>query len=166
MEPTSYEEYVTARWAALFRTASLLTGDADAAEDLLQATLVRAYTNWSKVRRADSPDAYVRRMLLNELLDGRRKAQRHAARHHLVPAPAEDERVDVAERIDMWDRLAALPTRQRAVVVLRYYEDLSEAQIAEALGVSVGTVKSQAHAALRFLRSDISDTEGPSEVTR
>lgn len=150
----SFEEYVTARWAALYRTAHLITGDRAVAEDLLQATMLKAMAQWSRVRRADSPDAYVRRMLLNELLAERRKTGRRAQKAHLVPVPAPtaDPATDATTRLDLWDRVQQLPPRQRAVLVLRYYEDLSEAEIADVLGVSAGTVKSQASLALRNLR--------------
>ncbi|KRC48939.1 MULTISPECIES: SigE family RNA polymerase sigma factor [unclassified Nocardioides] len=151
----SFEDYATARWAALYRTAHLLTGDPAAAEDLLQSTLVKVMAQWTKVRRADAPDAYVRKMLLNELLGERRKAGRRAQKAHLVPVPdpVTDPAATSPERLDLWDRVQLLPPRQRAVLVLRYYEDLSEAEIAEVLGVSAGTVKSQASHALRALRA-------------
>ncbi|HWJ09143.1 MAG TPA: SigE family RNA polymerase sigma factor [Nocardioides sp.] len=151
----SFEEYVTARWAALHRTAHLISGDPTVAEDLLQATMVKVMAQWPRVRRADSPDAYVRRMLLNELLGERRKTGRRGQRAHLVPVPVPvaDPAATTADRLDLWDRVQLLPPRQRAVLVLRYYEDLSEAEIAEVLGVSAGTVKSQASLALRKLRA-------------
>ncbi|GAA4824347.1 SigE family RNA polymerase sigma factor [Nocardioides caeni] len=151
----SFEDYVTARWAALFRTAHLLCGEAGAAEDLLQTTLVKVMTQWRRVERADSPDAYIRKMLLNELLGERRKGARRGARQHLLPVPTltVDPSAASADRLDLWEQVQQLPPRQRAVLVLRYYEDLSEAEIASALGISAGTVKSQASAALRALRA-------------
>ncbi|MFC7501442.1 SigE family RNA polymerase sigma factor [Nocardioides sp. GCM10030258] len=150
----SFEEYVTARWAALYCTAHLLTGDRTAAEDLLQTTLIKVLAQWPRVRRADSPDAYVRKMLLNEMLGERRKSGRRAQKAHLVPVPdpPADPAVASSTRLDLWAQVQVLPPRQRAVLVLRYYEDLSEAQIADVLGVSTGTVKSQASLALRTLR--------------
>lgn len=160
----SFAEYVAARWAALLRTAHLLTGDASSAEDLLQATLVKAYVGWARVSRADAVDAYVRKMLLNEFLSQERKAARRAEKAPLAvvpdiapPDPAED-------RLDLWAGVRTLPPRQRAVVVLRYYEDLTETEIAHVLGISAGTVKSQAHAALRTLRGRL-DADPESEVT-
>lgn len=151
----SFEEYVTARWAALYRTAHLITGDPAVAEDLLQATLLKVMAQWPRVRRADAPDAYVRKMLLNELLGERRRTGRRAQKAHLVPVPSPvaDPAADTTARLDLWDRVQQLPPRQRAVLVLRYYEDLSEAEIATVLGVSAGTVKSQASLALRNLRA-------------
>jgi RNA polymerase sigma-70 factor (sigma-E family) len=167
MRPTAssddFSAYVAVRWQRLLRTSYLLAGDRHAAEDLLQTTLVKAYVQWDRVRRADSPDAYVRRMLLNELLAGKRRDERRRGKVHLAltpePAPAPtDGRVD---GLDLWDHLQTLPPRQRAVVVLRYYEDLSEAEIASVLNISPGTVKSQASAALRSLRSTYDRQEGP-----
>lgn len=151
----SFEEYVTARWAALYRTAYLLTGDPTAAEDLLQTTLIKVLAQWSRVQRADAPDAYVRKMLLNEMLGERRKSGRRAQKAHLVPVPTPsfDPAADTSIRMDLWAQVRVLPPRQRAVLVLRYYEDLSEAEIAGVLGVSTGTVKSQASLALRTLRA-------------
>ncbi len=151
----SFEEYATTRWAALYRTAHLLTGDPVAAEDLLQTTLLRVMAQWSRVSRADAPDAYVRKMLLNELLGEKRKSVRRAQKAHLLPVPdiTSDPAAAAATRLDLWERVQLLPPRQRAVLVLRYYEDLSEAEIAEVLGVSTGTVKSQASLALRTLRA-------------
>lgn len=162
---TDYTEFVHARWGALYRAAHLLTGDAAEAEDALQTTLIKAYAQWSRVTRTDAPEAYVRKMLLNEVLSTRRTAARRAGKWHLTAVPDAMPGHDPAERLDLWQRLQALPPRQRAVIVLRYYEDLSEAQIADALGVSPGTVKSQASAALRALRAGYT-TNPENEVTR
>ena len=112
------------------------------------------------VRRADHPEAYVRRMVLNEVLGGRRSGFRKRERPHSAVEPAgavvSPER-GVVERDAIWAAVRALPPRQRAVVVLRYYEDLSEIEIADALGCSRGTVKSQASAALASLRRTAPD---------
>jgi len=156
-----FEEYASARWPALYRTALLLTGNTAEAEDLAQQTLVKVYAGWSKVRSADSPDAYVRRMLVNELTTDRRRGARRA----LVAVPAAPEAapagIDPGERLDLWRQVVQLPPRQRAVLVLRFYEDLTEAETAQVLGVALGTVKSQAHDALRTLRTRL----GQQEVT-
>ena len=156
----SYEEYVGARWTALYRTAYLLTGHHADAEDLAQAALVKAYLAWSKVSAASSPDAYVRRILTNVFLSSRRplrvSRERLVDRLPDVDAPAAHH----DDRLVLWPHVAALPPRQRAVVVLRYYEDLSEQQIADALGCSPGTVKSTASDALRALRTRVAPTEG------
>lgn len=156
----TYEEYVAVRWTALYRTAYLLTASHADAEDLAQTTLVKAYLSWSKVAGAASPDAYVRRILTNAFISGRRPLR--ASRERLVDQPPEvtisDEGSD--DRLTLWPHVATLPPRQRAVVVLRYYEDLSEQQIADALGCSAGTVKSSASAALKTLKARIASTEG------
>lgn len=156
-----FEEYAAARWPVLFRTALLLTGNPTEAEDLAQTTLVKVFAGWPKVSRADSPDAYVRRMLVNELTSDRRRGARRAAIP--VPPPVDTLPIDdPGQRLDLWQHVLALPPRQRAVLVLRFYEDLTEAETAHVLGVSLGTVKSQAHDALRTLRTRLGQQEVPS----
>lgn len=156
-----FEEYAAARWPALFRTALLLTGVQAEAEDLAQLTLIKVYSSWSKVSGADSPDAYVRRILVNQLTTDRRRDARRAA---IAPVAVPDLALsdDQSERMDLWAQVLALPARQRAVLVLRFYEDLTETQTAHVLGVSVGTVKSQTHDALRSLRTRLGQQEVPS----
>jgi RNA polymerase sigma-70 factor (sigma-E family) len=156
----TYEEYVAARWSALYRTAYLLTGAHADAEDLAQATLVKAYLSWSKVAGAASPDAYVRRILTNTFVSGRRPLR--IARERLVDSVPEIQASDGIDldRLQLWPHIASLPPKQRAVIVLRYYEDLSEQQIADALGCSTGTVKSNASLALRSLRTRMGAEEG------
>ena len=160
LEEPTYDEYVATRWSSLYRTAYLLTGNHSDAEDLAQNALVKAYLAWAKVMNAASPDAYVRRILTNTFVSGRRPMR--ITRERLV-----DRIPDVAvtsdlnhDRLALWPHVAALPPKQRAVIVLRYYEDLSERQIADALGCSTGTVKSNASLALASLRSRITVTEG------
>jgi RNA polymerase sigma-70 factor (sigma-E family) len=156
----TYEEYVASRWSALYRTAYLLSGNHADAEDLAQSALVKAYLSWSKVVEAASPDAYVRRILTNAFISGRRPLR--VVRERLVDQTPDSAVVtdDSEDRLLLWPHIAALPPKQRAVVVLRYYEDLSEKQIADALGCSPGTVKSNASLALRALRARITTTEG------
>jgi RNA polymerase sigma-70 factor (sigma-E family) len=166
VQPTSrpdeqeFAELFRGSWARLYRLAVAVSGDPAAAEDDLQAAFAKVYAHWSRVRRADHPDAYVRRMVLNEVLGGRRhgflKRERPRASVEPPGAVASPERA-VVERDAIWAAVGALPPRQRAVVVLRYYEDLSEAEIADALGCSRGTVKSQASAALASLRRNAPD---------
>lgn len=160
------QEYVdafTTLWPRLFRMARAVTGDDSAAEDAVQSAFAKAYASWPRVRRADHAEAYLRRMVLNEILTVRRKAWFRRERTSgsvdagLV-APSHDGAV--SDRDQMWAAVLALPVRQRAVVVLRYYEDLSEEQIAETLGCTRGTVKSQASAALTNLRRSGVITEG------
>ena len=152
----SFEDFVRTRSAALFRTALLLTGqDRAEAEDLLQSALERAYRHWGHVCRSGEPERYVRRILANASTDrwrrlGRRP-ERSLAAEEAGPA-ASDHASDVAERDFLLRALAGLPPRQRAVLVLRYFCDLPEAEIADALGCSAGTVKSQAARGLAKLR--------------
>ena len=147
-----YEEYVTLRWPSLYRTAYLMTGDHADAEDLVQSALVKVYGAWDKVSRADSADAYVRRVLVNTFLSSRRPVR--FGRERIVAAVPElpTSSPGPEDRLSIWPHVASLPPKQRAVIVLRYYEDLTEEQIAAALGCSRGTVKSQASAALGNLR--------------
>jgi RNA polymerase sigma-70 factor (sigma-E family) len=155
---TEFAEFFSATWPRLYRTALAMTGDVGQAEDALQSAYAKAYASWGRIRGADHPEAYVRRMAVNEVLGVRRRGWWRSERAHTTPAPPEPSPAGraptdrFADRDEMWTALLALPPRQRAVLVLRYYEDLSEQQIAAALGCSVGTVKSQASAALTSLR--------------
>ncbi|MFD9390613.1 SigE family RNA polymerase sigma factor [Streptomyces sp. NPDC060000] len=149
-----FQEFVRARWPRLVRTAYLLTGDVHHAEDLTQTALAKAYRSWRRISRSDNPEAYVRRMLVSCNSDRFRKRRVTEA---LTAAPPERAGRDegagrVEERGSLLAGLAQLPPRQRAVVVLRYWEDLSEAEVAEVLGCSPGTVKSQASKGLAKLR--------------
>jgi RNA polymerase sigma-70 factor (sigma-E family) len=157
-----FTAYVSAREHALARLAYLLTGDRDAAEDLLQNALAKVYRHWDRVRAVERPDAYVRRIMVNEnnsrwrgLLRRRESAGSHVL--DVLDPPDPHPGLDHSESIDLWRQVQALPTQQRAVVVLRYYEDLTEAQTAEVLGCSVGTVKSHTSRALSALRLRMSE---------
>jgi RNA polymerase sigma-70 factor (sigma-E family) len=156
----TYEDYVSGRWTSLYRTAYLLTGNHADAEDLVQTALVKAYVSWAKVVAAASPDAYLRRILTNAFLSGRRPLR--ITRERLVDEVPEVSlpASDAHDHLSLWPHVASLPPRQRAVIVLRYYEDLSELEIADALGCSPGTVKSNASLALKSLRARIAATEG------
>ncbi len=150
-----FPAYFTATWPRMYRTALAIAGDRAGAEDACQAAFAKAYAAWSRVCAADHPDAYVRRMVVNEALGTRRSAWWRRERPHAdvgEPPPRPSFEDGVIDRDTLWDAVAALPPRQRAVIVLRYYEDLSEEQIAGTLGCSRGTVKSQAFAALANLR--------------
>jgi RNA polymerase sigma-70 factor (sigma-E family) len=150
----TFEEYVAARLPALLRYAVMLTGDAHVAEDVVQDTMVRAYFTWRRVQRADHPDRYVKRMVTNAYLMWRRGPWVRRAVPYAEPpdVPVGDTSESSALRQEMWDQLTRLPPRQRAAVVLRYYEDLPDAEIAEVLGCAVGTVRSQISRALESLR--------------
>jgi len=154
-QEAQFQEFVAARWSHLVRTAYLLTGDAHHAEDLTQTALAKAYRSWWRIARSDNPEAYVRRMLVSCNSDRFRKRRVPEA---LTASPPERAGSDAAvawvdERSSLLTALAGLPPRQRAVVVMRYWEDLSEAEVAEVLGCSPGTVKSQASKGLAKLRT-------------
>ena len=153
-----FETFASARWPRLVRTAYLLTGDHHEAEDLVQATLAKVFTGWSRIRRLDEPDAYVHRALINNNLSRYRRRRVLQFLTPVLPDRASPESADgevpgSGARSELIQALAELPPRQRAVVVLRYWDDLSERQTAEALGCSVGNVKSQASRGLSKLRA-------------
>lgn len=152
MEQVPFEPWVAARQAALLRTAWLLTGDAGAAEDLVQAALVKCWPRWSRIGRMASPEAYVRRVLLSLHLSARRRRWRaEVPTAHLPDAAADGPPPQDAALVRA---LARLPRGQRTAVVLRFAEDLSVEQTAAAMGCSPGTVKSQTARALAALRED------------
>ena len=143
---------VAAAWPSLYRSAFLLLGDRGEAEDLVQTALTKTYANWSKVRDIDAAPAYARTVLHNTAASWFRRAS-WRQEHPTGDLPDAGDDPDHSVRPTLIEALRALPPRQRAVIVLRYYEDLSEAQIAEALDMAPGTVKSHSHAALRRLSS-------------
>ncbi|MET7511141.1 SigE family RNA polymerase sigma factor [Streptomyces albidoflavus] len=148
-----FESFAAARWPRLLRTAYLLTGDHHEAEDLVQVTLAKLYPAWPRVRGLDEPDAYVRRALVNNNLSRFRKRRVVQLLTPRLPERAQEGgAARTEERSLLLEALGTLPPRQRAVVVLRYWEDLSEQQAAEVLGCSPGNVKSQASRGLRKLR--------------
>ena len=150
----TFEEYAEVSWPSLYRYAYLLTGNHADAEDLAQQTLLKAYRSWSRVRQSDSPTAYLRRMLTNTYLSGRRpKARRLELLTDVPPEHGQAPSGGPEERMALWPHVASLPPQQRAVIVLRYYEGLGEREIADTLGCSPGTVKSTAHRALKSLRA-------------
>jgi RNA polymerase sigma-70 factor (sigma-E family) len=154
-----FAEFVGARWGSLYRLAYLLAASPTGAEDLLQTTLEKAYMNWGRIGRMEYAEAYVRRMLANTMISGRRRAwTREQPSDQLPEAWGDSEDMPVLDRSLLWPLICALPERQRAVIVLRYYEDLSEAQIADVLGCAPGTVKSQASAAMAALRRAVAAT--------
>jgi len=153
-----FSEYMAARQPSLLRTAYLLTGDRHTAEDLVQTALAKLYLSWDKVQRQDSLDGYVRRILVNEHNSLWRRAwkKRETTTSELPDQPAEPQ--ESGHDAELWDLVQTLPRKQRAAVVLRYYEQMSEAETAAVLGVSVGTVKSQTSRALAALRTRVGDT--------
>jgi RNA polymerase sigma-70 factor (sigma-E family) len=151
---TDYDTFVAARWSRLLRVAYLLTGDWAAAEDLTQNALVKAWFAWRRIE--GDPEPYVRKIVVRSFLTARRRRWRAEVPVELMPEHpvAGDTASELAERDALWRALGRLPARQRAIVVLRYFEDLSERQIADQLGVRAGTVKSQASKAPASLRLD------------
>ncbi|MEU6990702.1 SigE family RNA polymerase sigma factor [Streptomyces sp. NPDC046465] len=154
----SFASYVRARQSVLLRTARSLTANPSDAEDLLQTALTKTYVAWDRIEDHRALDGYVRRALLNTRTSQwrKRKVDEFACDELPEPevAPAGDPAEQQVLRDAMWRAIMKLPARQRAMVVLRYYEDLSEAQTAEVLGVSIGTVKSAVSRALGKLRED------------
>jgi RNA polymerase sigma-70 factor (sigma-E family) len=150
----TFEEYVAARGAALVRFATLLTGDDHRAQDLAQEALAKAYLSWRRIRRTDRPDVYVRRLLVNaDRSWWRRRSSREVPVDRTTDAVViRDIGHDAGERDAMWRLILRLPERQRAVVVLRYYEDLDDNTIAEILDCSPVTVRTHAMRALAALR--------------
>jgi RNA polymerase sigma-70 factor (sigma-E family) len=145
-----FEAFVGARYAALLRTAYLLTGDHHDAEDLLQQALVKTVGAWKRIH--GDPEPYVRTILVRQNISRWRGRRWRELTTDSPPETAVLESGDTEDRIALHRALGSLAPRQRAVIVLRYYEDLTEVQTAEALGISVGTVKSQSRDALRRLR--------------
>ncbi|MBZ9645705.1 MULTISPECIES: SigE family RNA polymerase sigma factor [unclassified Streptomyces] len=155
----SFSSYVRARQPVLLRTARSLTANPSDAEDLLQTALTKTYVAWERIEDHRALDGYVRRALLNTRTSQwrKRKVDEFACDELPEPEPVpggDDPAEQQALHDAMWRAIMRLPARQRAMVVLRYYEDLSEAQTAEVLGVSVGTVKSAVSRALGKLRED------------
>ncbi len=163
-EEAAFTEFVIGTSDRLFRSAYALAGDYQLAEDALQAAYASAYSSWRRVSTADNPEAYVRRMLMNHLFSWwRRKpasAERISNRVPERPAASHEDAVVAADEV--WLAVQRLPPRQRAVVVLRFFEDMTEADIASTLGIRPGTVKSQSSAALSSLRKWLAQDRLPS----
>ena len=155
----TFEEFAATRMPGVLRLAAVLTGDPADAEDLAQEVLTRAYSRWDRIGDLDRPDLYVRKMMLNEYLSWRRRSARQVltGAGTLEPASAaSDHAQQYMEREALLAELGKLSRRQRAVLVLRYYEDRGDTEIAELLGCSPGTVRSHASRALAALRVDMS----------
>jgi RNA polymerase sigma-70 factor (sigma-E family) len=152
-EQEAFEAWATSRQHGFLRSAILLTGEQSSAEDLVQDALLNVADRWSRLRY-EAPDAYARRIIYNGAVSRWRRQHRETPTAELPDAGAPGRSEAWLAGADVRAALQALTARQRAVLVLRYYEDLSERQIAETLGVSVGTVKSQAHVARRRLREE------------
>ncbi len=158
-----YREFAGSRAASLHRTAYLLCGDWHLADDLVQETFVQTFRHWWRVQRADNQNAYVKRILINEF-------NRHWRRYGGLPVRADNDRPEVAvpdisdevvNRADLLRALLTLPARQRATVVLRYLEGMSERETAAVMRCSEGTVKSQTARALNALEGCLKHKESP-----
>jgi RNA polymerase sigma-70 factor (sigma-E family) len=160
VDDDGFRAFVQHQWGPLTRTAYLLTGDRNIAEDLVQTALEKTHRKWRKVAELDSPAAYVYRTMVNTAISWRRR--RSSGETPEMPADSAG-REDPYERVDQRQQIVAalrqLPPKMRAVLVLRYFEDRTEADIAEVMGCSVGTVKSQASRGLQRLRQHIEATD-------
>jgi RNA polymerase sigma-70 factor (sigma-E family) len=156
-----FTAFVRSRGEHHLRVATLLTGSPEAAEDLVQASLLKLYQAWSRIDTSDGPDAYLRRIIVNTRRSWWRTRWRQETPVPEVPDAAAGE--DAAERhavgVLVRQALARLPRQQRAVLVLRYYEDLPEAEVASLLGCSAGSVKTHAHRGLRALRGALGEPD-------
>jgi RNA polymerase sigma-70 factor (sigma-E family) len=157
VELPGFQEFVELRYADLLRTAYLLTGTREAAEDLVQGALVTTMRHW---RRVTDPAAYVRRAMVNQRTSLWRRIGAWEVLTDVLPdRAAPDDSANRADRDELLSALNRLPVRMRTVLVLRYWEDLSELDTAETLGCSVGTVKSQSSRGLRRLRDDLGSAQ-------
>ncbi|MFF1819168.1 SigE family RNA polymerase sigma factor [Kribbella sp. NPDC058245] len=151
-----FAEFARGRHGALYRYAYLLAGERGLADDLVQEGLIKTYVAWRRMRDPAAAEAYTRKVITTTAIDWWRRKSWHERPHDILPdviAPADD----TGTRLWLWHELLKLPPRQRAALVLRYYEDLTEVQTAEVLDCSVGTVKSQVSVALRKLRDRLGD---------
>jgi len=159
----SFDEFATWQLPALLRYAAVLAGNRDLAQDIAQEVLARAHTRWSSIGRMDAPELYVRRMVTNEFLSWRRRWARQVPVSDVIVAPdragAPDTATTQADRDALLRQLSRLPRRQQAVLVLRYYEGFTDAEIADVLGCQPGTVRGYASRALQALRVSVADTE-------
>ena len=159
----TFEEFAAERLPAVLRFAAILTGDRALAEDLAQEVLIRAHSRWSKIGSLDRPEYYVRKMILNEFLRWRRREWRQipsGAGSDVDRRSAPDHAAGYAERDALFAKLGKLPARQRAVLALRYYEGLSDTEIADLIGCKPGTVRGYATRALAALRVELNVRPG------
>ncbi len=152
----AFSEFAAARAGSLFRTAYLVIGDHQLAQDLVQESLVKTYLAWHRLRDVSNAEAYTRRVIVTTSLSWRRRRSFRERPAENLPDPGvPDATTGLAEQDELWTELHRLPPRQRTAVVLRYCEDLSERQTAELMGCSVGTVKRQVSVALGKLRTEM-----------
>ncbi len=155
-EPDVFTAFVAGHQRRLQRTAFLLTGDWQLAEDLVQTALAKAWVRWAGITRTEQPEMYVRRVIVTTYISWRRRRWRGEVATAELPDHGEpaDLQAEAASRLLARKLLAALPARQRAVLVLRFFDDLTETEVAAMMGCAVGTVKSQTAKALARLRAD------------
>ena len=155
-DAVAFSDLVATRSAALVRTAYLVVGDHQLAQDLVQEALVKTYVAWPRLRDVSRAEAYARRTIVTTAISWRRRRSFHERPARVIPEQAQPDRTDAIATHDVvWAALSGLPPRQRAAIVLRYYEDLSEAGTAQVMGCAVGTVKSQVSTGLARLRDQI-----------
>jgi RNA polymerase sigma-70 factor (sigma-E family) len=149
----AFTDFAAAHAGGLFRTAYLVVGDHQLAEDLVQEALVKTYVAWPRIRDHGKATAYARKAVVTTAISWSRRRSFHERPQEALPDPPAADPVDgIGVRDGLWHEIASLPPRQRAAIVLRYYEDLSESRTAEVMGCSVGTVKSQVSTGLARLR--------------
>jgi len=157
-----FAEFARGRHGALYRYAYLLAGDRGLADDLVQEALIKTYVAWRRLHNPHAAEAYTRKVITTTAIDWWRRKSYHERPHDDLPEGIAGTE-DAGTRLWLWHELLQLPPRQRAALVLRYYEDLTEAQTAEVLGCALGTVKSQVSLALRKLRDRLGDEALPSD---
>ena len=152
-DAAAFSEFVSARSGSLFRTAYLVAGDYQLAQDLLQEALVKVYVAWPRLRDMGKAEAYTRRVIVTTAISWSRRRSSHERPTAVLPeTPTPDPAAAIAAQDELWTHLHSLPPRQRAAVALRHCQDLSEAQTAELMGCTVGTVKRQTSIGLAKLR--------------
>ena len=156
-DPHAFAEFVAARSASLYRTAYLMVGEHALAQDLLQEALTKTYVAWPRLRELANAEAYTRRAITNTAISWSRKKSSHERPTETLPdrGTTVGGADDLDDRDWLWAELQRLPPRQRAAIVLRFYEDLSEVQTAALMGCAVGTVKSQVSQGLTRLRQQV-----------
>ena len=164
-EEDDFANFVHYEQPRLFRTAYLLTGDYQRAEDVVQAAMTKVYLHWPRVRVMEQPGAYARRAVVNQTVSWwRRRSSGELPMSWVGDQGESADGADVlAERNEIWHAVRRLPPRQRAVIVLRFYEDLTEVEVAAALDISVGTVKSHSHTACNRLAEVLGEVSETSE---
>ena len=162
--PLSFDDYVRSRYAELLRFAHVLTGDSYLADDLVQEALERTGVAWRRIRRQDDPEGYVRRIIVNRFLTMSRSRRREQL---VADVPERGRHLDGEPRDEaLWRLVATLPRQQRAVLVLRFFLDMSESQVADVLGCSLGTVKSNGSRAMAKLRAALAADPGVGSEVR